>query len=142
MPRISPEARSAAAYRAGGKRPQPRTGMFVYARELWTEIVNDRPVDYFRPGQLGMLEEFCEYTVEGRRLLRELAKTRVGTGDYEDLQRQAARNTAQLVALGTKLRLTVQADVERHSGKTAERGDGLAGDDLIGGTRGGLKVVK
>jgi len=118
--------------------------MTAPAKALWIEIVSDRPVDFFRPGQLGMLETFCQITIEDRRIVRDLARTRVGTGDYADVQRQAARNCVMLATFGSKLRLTVQADVERHSRKISERGDEAATDPLIGGAavRGKLKVVK
>lgn len=133
MPRISAEARSAAAFRAGGERPKPPARLITPAREIWLEIVNDRPVDFFRPGQYGMLKSFCEASIEQNRIFETLTRTRVGTGDYIEMQKAAARNTVMLTTLGTKLRLTVQADVDRHSRKTGERGDAAADDGLIGG---------
>lgn len=143
MPRISAEDRSAAAFRAGGERPKPPAGMTKPAKAIWFEIVADRPIDFFRPGSLYILEDYCQLRVENRRLLRLLARTRVGTGDYVDLQKQVSRNSVNLLAHASKLRLTVQADVDGRSKKTAERGDGSATDPLIGGTavRGKLRVV-
>lgn len=117
--------------------------MTAPAKALWREIVADRPVDFFRPGSLDLLEAFCQITIEQQRVVRVLARTRVATGDYLDLQKMAARNTAMLTTLGSKLRLTVQADVDRHSRKSGERGDASVGDDLIGGAAvRRLKVVK
>ena len=144
MPRISAEARSAAALRAGGERPRPPKGLIATARALWVQIVADRPIDFFRPGQLHDLADYCQKQCEAERITRELVRTRIGGKDYADLQRMAARNTAMVLALGTKLRLTVQASVERHSGKIDERGDESAHDPLIGGSavRGKLQVVK
>jgi hypothetical protein len=106
--------------------------------------VNDRPVDFFRPGQYQTLKAYCECCIEQNRIFDELTRTRVGTGDYLELQRMAARNTVMLTTLGKSLRLTVQADVDGRSKKTAERGDASADDGLIGGTavRGALRVVK
>lgn len=119
--------------------------MLKPAKELWREIVADRPIDFFRPGSLDMLEQFCQTTIEQRRVLLEIGRARVGIGDYLDLQKMAARYSVMLTTLGSKLRLTVQADVDGRSKKTAERGDASADDDgLIGGAavRGKLRVVK
>jgi phage terminase small subunit len=52
MPRQSAEARSAAAFRQGGKHPVPPKHLSDDAKALWREMVEDRPVDYFRPGAL------------------------------------------------------------------------------------------
>lgn len=143
MPRISAEERAAAAFRAGGERPEPPKGLVAAARALWVQIVSDRPIDYFRPGQLHDLADYCAKQLEGERITRELVRTRIGGEDYLALQKLAARNTAMVMALGTKLRLTVQAGVDGRSKKTDERGDASADDGLIGGTavRGKLRVV-
>lgn len=141
MPRISAEERSAAAFRAGLERATPPARMTAPAKALWREIIADRPVDFFRPGSLDLLESFCQVTIEGQRIVRQLARTRVGTGDYIELQKVAARNSAMLTTLGSKLRLTVQADTDGRSKKTGERGDAGATDPLIGGAA-RLRVVK
>jgi hypothetical protein len=68
MPRQSIEARSAAIYRRGGKRPSPPANLSDEAKKLWREIVEDRPIDYFRPGALYLLEQLCVMTVAARRV--------------------------------------------------------------------------
>ncbi|HEX3162122.1 MAG TPA: hypothetical protein VHQ92_06060 [Pseudolabrys sp.] len=118
--------------------------MTAPAKVLWREIVADRPVDFFRPGSLDLLESFCQLTIESQRIIRVLARTRVGTGDYIEMQKMAARNSSMLTTLGSKLRLTVQADTDGRSKKTGERGDASADDGLIGGAAVNrqLRVVK
>lgn len=145
MPRISAEERSAAAFRAGLERPMPPARMTAPAKALWREIVADRPVDFFRPGSLDLLESFCQLTIESQRIIRVLARTRIGTGDYIEMQKMAARNSSMLTTLGSKLRLTVQADTDGRSKKLGERGDGSTADPLIGGAAvlpARLRVVK
>jgi len=81
--------------------------------------------------------------IEQQRIVKELALTRVGTGDYLSLQKLAARNASMVTSIGTKLRLTVQADVDGRSKKLAESGAEAESDDLIGGAavKRGLRVV-
>ncbi len=134
MPRISAEDRSASAFRAGGERPEPPKRMTAPAKELWREIVADRPIDFFRPGSLSLLEKYCQVTVEDRRIVRRLARMRVDDADYASWHKVTVANSAMCMSLGSKLRLTVQADVDRHSRKIEERGDASATDDLIGGS--------
>lgn len=116
--------------------------MIALARAIWLEIVNDRPVDFFRPGQYETLKAFCEVSIEQSRLLYILTRTRVGTGDYIELQKAAARNTVMLTSLGKTLRLTVQAGTDGRSKKLDERGGGAPkGDGLLGG-KAVLRAVK
>jgi hypothetical protein len=68
MPRQSIEARSAAIYRRGGKHPSPPKHLSDEAKKLWKEIVEDRPIDYFRPGALYLLEQLCIMTIAARRV--------------------------------------------------------------------------
>jgi hypothetical protein len=142
MPRISAEARSAAAFLAGGERPMPPARIHAPAREIWSAIVADRPVDFFRPSHLGMLESFCQITVEQRRIVLCLAKTRVGTGDYVTMQKLAARNTIMLTTLASKLRISAQADVDGRSKKLEERGGGEKTNDRLLGGKAVLRAVK
>jgi phage terminase small subunit len=130
MPRISAEAKSAAAFRAGIARRKPPRHLSAAAKRLWREIVEDRPVDYFRPGSYEALEQFCEYTIQLRGTLKVLR--RASSEDYPRVLRSAARLSAVLAPLARRLRLSVQASSRYDASKTGERGDG-ARDRLLGG---------
>jgi hypothetical protein len=66
MPRISPEARSGAAWRAQGVHPEPPKDLSRQAKAVWHEIVGCRPVDFFKPGALHLLEQLCVMVVAAR----------------------------------------------------------------------------
>jgi phage terminase small subunit len=69
MPRISAEARSAAAHRAGGKPPPPPAHLPADAAAVWKEIAASKPPDWFDPGSLGLLENYRRVTVHLRIVL-------------------------------------------------------------------------
>jgi hypothetical protein len=132
MPRISVEDRSASAFRAGARRREPPARLSTPAKRLWREITGDRPVDFFRPGGYELLELFCEFTVQQRAVLKALSKLAAADEEYPRMLRSAAQLSSTLTALAGKLRISVQADVHRRSGKTGEKGDGEH-DPLLGG---------
>jgi phage terminase small subunit len=130
MARISAEARSGASYRAGGEAPEPPSYMSAEARKVWREITASRPVDFFDAGSAVLLESFVVFAVHGRAVLKRMADA--GETDNGRLTRQAALIGATLAALASKLRLTVQARVDRKSRIVDEDNRGAA-DDLLGG---------
>jgi hypothetical protein len=132
MPRISAESRSAALFRAQLKRrPVPRR-LKPAAKAIWQDIVDDRPADWFRAGNWELLEQYCELLVQQRACLDALAKLQPTEEGYSALLRSASRLAATLTILATKLRLTVQWDVQAKSRKTDEKGQ-PAHDPLLGG---------
>ena len=87
------------------------------ARAVWRQIVDDRPGDWFRASNLHLLEQLCE-TVAAQRVV--LAKLQATPMDM-DLVKTVTALGNLTIALSTKLRLTVQADVVRQSRKIDQR---------------------
>jgi hypothetical protein len=133
MPRISAEAKSGAAFRAGGvRRPAPKR-MSAAAKIIWREILADRPVDWFRPGSFELLEQFCEVVVQQRKKQAELRQAI--SEDYPTILKATKDLAAMTVALATKLRITVVSDIHPRSGKIGEKGDAdPVPDRLLGGS--------
>jgi hypothetical protein len=127
MPRISPAARVAAAWRSGGEKPGPPQGMSPQARRIWQEIVADRPADWFRPGSLQLLRQFCEVSVAQHAALADLT----AAPDDDDVVARVKTLAGILNATSIKLRLSVQADVDRRSRRVDERE--ASADVLLGG---------
>jgi hypothetical protein len=127
MPRVSPAARAAAMWKGGGQKPPPPKHMPAQARRIWQAIVDDRPSDFFRPGSLLLLEQLCSVMVAQRAALAQLVQT---PGDPDTIK--AVKDYAAIVnSTAVKLRLTVQADVERHSRHVDEKEP--AADVLLAG---------
>lgn len=105
MPRLSADARAAAAFRAGGGHPRPPKGMPKGAAKVWREIVEARPVDFFQPGQLHLLEVFCRTAELQRAALLLLESDPADDG----AAKQVARLAAIMASHATKLRLTISS---------------------------------
>jgi hypothetical protein len=137
MPRISSEARSGAAFRAGGgSAPKPPKHLSDAAKAIWQEVAASKPVDWFDPGACVLLESYCELGAHARVVHARLVKLREAEAwdDCKAWEKRAGLLAEKLSTLATKLRLSVQAQVDRHSRKITEKGAGeTAGDPLIGG---------
>jgi hypothetical protein len=138
MPRISADARSLAAFRAGAAPPSPPQHLSRPAAAVWREIASSRPPDYFDAGNFPLLELYCETTAHSRELAKKLERFRRANawGEAKGWERRYALLAAVLVSVGTKLRLTVQSAVSIRSGKLQERGqtgDRHDPDRLLGG---------
>ena len=134
MPRQSIEAKAAAAWRNGRGPPDPPGYLSKAAKSLWVDIVNSKPADWFSPGSLPLLEMYVELTVLNWNLvarLGSLPSTAENDRLATKLENRIHKFAAALVALATKLRLTVQASVDRHSRMLDERGSPV--HPLLGG---------
>jgi phage terminase small subunit len=128
MPRQSAEARGAAAFRAGAVPLEPPKHLSKEAAALWLAITACKPPDWFDPASAVLLEEFCEVSTHLRALYQHLARLREAGAWSEAAvtERRWLRVGARLTTLATKLRLTVQAGVDRKSRMLDERGSGGA----------------
>lgn len=132
MPRHSAESRSAASWRAKSAHPTAPSYLSRDAKKLWREIVGARPVDYFQPGSLQLLEQFCETFVAQRVALAAMAQC-ADDPDALALAVQTMKNLS-LVVNGTaqKLRISIQAEVDRRSFKLDEKEPAVSASELLG----------
>lgn len=139
MPRQSAESKSASGFRAGSAPPEPPKHLSKEAAVVWTTVAVSKPADWFDAGAQLMLETLCETVVHGRAVAKKLnAFRKAGAWDEcKAYEKRLALMSQTISTLSTKLRLSVQAIVDRHSRKLGERGQGAqAGgvpDTLLGG---------
>ena len=134
MPRISAEARAAAAHLVGGKPPPPPKEMSPDAAKIWKLIVRSKPLGWFDYGSLVLLRQYCETAVEAQRFAAILAEDCETLDDRIDVGKHLTRLNGSLTTMATKLRLSVQAAVDRKSRMLDEDGAGEKTDDqLLGG---------
>jgi hypothetical protein len=125
MPRISPEARSAAAWRAQGVHPEPPKHLSQKAKAVWQEIVGCRPVDFFKPGALHLLEQLCVMVVAARMI-----GVIVEKNPLDEDAAKAYTNYAQRCAMHCqKLRLSIQSALRTEAGELDEAEPSEAGKD-------------
>lgn len=127
MPRSSADEIAAAVWREGGRHPQPPKHLARDARAVWREIVESRPVDFFAPGSLHLLEQFCVTVIAQRHIS---ARLQADPGDLETAKLHKEYGTLS-ATLATKLRLSIQSALRTESGKNSERAPALGG--LLGG---------
>lgn len=136
MPRQSAEARGAAAFRAGAAPPAAPKTLSKDAAAIWTDVVASKPVDWFDAGARILLENYCETAVQARALAKRMVSLRKAAA-WEEMrvwEKRLALLNRTLVTLATKLRLSVQANVEWEARKNGERGiPAKARDPLLGG---------
>lgn len=123
MPRLSAADRAATFQRAGFQKPQPPAGLSDKASALWREIVSCRPADFFAPGNLSLLHQYCQLSVILRevtdRLESDIAEG-VDPAECESQMRAVTKMTHTTMVLATKLRLTVQNTTHPRSGILSE----------------------
>jgi hypothetical protein len=138
MTRQSAESRSASAYLAGSAPPPPPKHLSKTVAAVWTDIAASKPPDFFDAGSQPLLEQYCVMIIHGRALNRRIDRL-VKAGAWEELKPWEKRRNqlnATLATLATKLRLSIQALVDRRSRGLLERGqqpDGKKQDPLLGG---------
>jgi hypothetical protein len=138
MPRQSAEARSAAVWRGGGRHPEPPKNLSAAAQKLWREIVEDRPVDFFRPGALHLLEQLCVAVVAARQVARCVEENPLDAN-----AERAYTNWMQRCAMHCqKLRLSIQTEVDRKSGQLDEKEPSRKGQKRESDVLFGNNVVK
>ena len=127
MARMSAEARSASVWRASGALPEAPKHLCAATKKLWTEVVDSRPADYFAPGSLQILEDFCVASVALAKLAKKI------TRDPADprLNDSFKKLSGIKATAATKLRLAVSSSVAADSGKLTEKQPRV--DGLIGG---------
>ena len=121
MPRLSPEARGAAAFRAGFTPAKSPKHLSKEERGLWESITRSFPPDRFEPGSLCLLERYVRTVCYAMRLHDEVAKAEVGTPEHGKLHRLLMSANNSCGSLAALLRLSVQARVDRRSGQIEER---------------------
>ena len=125
MPRISPEARSGAAWRAQGVHPEPPKNLSQPAKAVWQEIVGCRPVDFFKPGALHLLEQLCVMVVAARTIGQIVEEN-----PLDEDAAKAYTTYAQRCAMHCqKLRLSIQSALRTEAGELNEEEPSEAGKD-------------
>lgn len=136
MPRKSVENISAAAFRAAKTKRAAPAHLTKRAKELWNDIVSDRPADFFRPGSWELLTRYCVLSDKQERVEIDLAPLGPRDDGFIDLMKVAESNAKTLMLLAMRTRLTVQWSVARtDDGKLDEKGSRADANELLGGLR-------
>jgi hypothetical protein len=109
MPRKSPEAISAALYRArNGVPPAPPRDLSPAAAKLWRQITASRPSDWFDGGSLPLLHRLCRTVISVERLHDAYDATDPTSSKAADLVKQIAALNASVAGMSQKLRIPLK----------------------------------
>jgi hypothetical protein len=121
VPRLSSEARSAAAWRVGDALPPAPRYMDKDARQIWAEVVASRPSDYFDAATKPMLETFCTASSSLRAISAKMVGLDVRDPEFGRLVRLSAVLTTVQSTMAVRLRLCQSARMRYEDGRLDER---------------------
>jgi hypothetical protein len=112
---------------AGGiavaRRLDPPSQLSDEMADIWRGIVNGKPGDWFDAGSAPVLAQYCRHVIAARRASQLVVQTEADDGFdidvWSELLRLQERQSALLVSLATKLRLTPQSRYGARSAATA-----------------------
>ena len=89
--------------------------------EVWREIVNRMPADWFGPETIPLLVQYCRHVARARRFayLLDVAEKAVDfdVDVYRDLCRSEEEQSRAIAALATKMRLSQQSSYDKSKKK-------------------------
>lgn len=115
------------------QRPDPPLDLTEREVEVWHQVVESLPADWFRPETIPLLAQYCRHTVEAQfvaALLDEAkARDEIIIEEVDKLQKMLTRQSQTMASLATKMRITQQS---RYGARGA---DGAIGRSRVPGIR-------
>lgn len=105
------------------QRVEPPVGLSAAQSELWVQVVNTKPADWFGADSAPILVEFVR-AVETCDLLADVIRTTMAGGDPREIEKILAvrdREAKRAADLATKLRLTQQSRYTPQAAATANK---------------------
>lgn len=109
------------------ERPEPPYDLWRDEEtEVWSQVVEALPADWFNGSNLALLAQYCRHVVSARRIAQMLASME-GSSDgldlkeWRDLMRSQALETERIASLATKMRLSQQSVYGPRSASRAQR---------------------
>lgn len=96
------------------QRAKPPTHLSVEAAQVWQDVIDTKPADWFRKDTFPILEEYCESVVMVRRLNQKVGEVLSGVVllELDLLLKIKDREGRRMLALARSLRLTQQAQLK------------------------------
>jgi hypothetical protein len=81
--------------------------------EVWAAVVNSWPADWFSPGTVPILTQYCRHVVQARRVAELIEQAtgdpKLSVKDYDRLLKIQDRESRAISALATKMRISQQS---------------------------------
>lgn len=89
--------------------------------EVWVAVTASESADWFTPGTLPLLKQYCRHVVRARHLAewieRAQTKKNFELADYDRLLKMQQRETAAMCSVATKMRITQQSTTNHRGNK-------------------------
>jgi len=89
--------------------------------EVWASVVNCEPADWFTQSTIPILAQYCRHVVQTRRIAelieRGTSDPSLEVKDYDRLLHMQQRESAIIVVLATKMRITNQSIINQRGNK-------------------------
>jgi hypothetical protein len=103
------------------RRPQPQSGLTDEQSDIWRNVVNRLPADWFPAETHDMLSQYCRHVVSSRRVadLIEmlLNQKEFAAEDYDRLLKMQEREGRAMSALATRMRFSQQSTQSKDRNK-------------------------
>src|SRR5690625_1694999 len=93
--------------------------------DVWNEVVDALPADWFPAETHPLLIQYCRHTIEARRIAQlidqECAREELDVATYAALLRMQARETTALKSMASSMRLSQQSSRRDDNSATAKK---------------------
>lgn len=105
-------------------RPDPPLELTPEQADVWREVVDALPADWFPRETWGLLAQYCRHVIEARRIAQlidqECAKERLSISNYNELLKMQERQSARIKVLSASMRLSQQSSYNHKTAATAK----------------------
>ena len=119
------------------QRPKAPADLTKEQTEVWREIINEMPADWFGPETAPMLSQYCRHIDAARKVALLIGQAEKGeqfaVEDYARLLKMQETESRAIASLATKMRLSQQSKygaavrILRHGTQTMELNPGSGG---------------
>ncbi|MEM9085315.1 MAG: hypothetical protein AAGB23_05280 [Pseudomonadota bacterium] len=103
------------------ERPRPLAELTGEQSQVWLDVVNRLPAEWFPKETHGLLAQYCRHIVSARRVAQLLEQAEGDDGleieDYDRLLKMQEREGRAISSLATRMRLSQQATYDAKKSK-------------------------
>lgn len=126
--RKSAAAEEATVTPIAGRKPSPPEDLNDFQKQLWRDIVETKPADWFRKDTYPLLRSYCKHAWQASEIdamLEELFASEGGRDGIPELLKARERESRAMMALARSMRITQQSQYDpktahRHKGPTSK----------------------
>jgi phage terminase small subunit len=100
--------------------PEPSKYLTENAKEIWRQVANSLPPNWFDDYNLGLLEQYCRTLEQLRILGKDIVDKNTSKELAHKLSVRSSKLTRDLCMLATKMRLTQQSNYDKRKSRNTK----------------------